>query len=514
MAETQDADGLNVQKTSKWWGCGNQPVCISKAFYVFFYTAIGALFPYLPVYFKQLRLSPHQIGILIGVRPLIQFCVTPLWGACADKYCKSKAILLMSVTGWLLSNFALSLVPQTSKTQICETGRRASSTRTQYYLKTKGQISSKSFTKNLSTRYTDLSNTIHQRMDSYFNNSINASHLSYSFNTIVTPWPLEIMKEEDMIFDDFQPYVGCDSNVFIFLLVVTVVGTIISAPTHMMADTATLNSLEGETHKYGKVRLWGSLGWGIGGFSVGVAVSTNVKTLCNGDVMIDYMPCFYVYAVSMFIALLCATQFKYNSKTSGSEICSSDFKEGLKVLKSPRYCFVMFVAFFCGSATGFIETFLFWYLHELGGGQLLFSIVNGLNCLAEVAVFFVADHLLAYFGHVNVMYMGLFLYAIRFLYFFFVSNPWAVLPAELLQGITTAAFWSACVSYVGLHPGVSHTLQGILNGLYMGLGFATGGFLGGVLVHAVALPQAFLVYAFASLLVLIVFVIINKTRNN
>lgn len=503
----------NEQQANYWTKCENRPVLICKIFYLFFYTAVGALFPYLPVYFKQLGLTPHQIGVLIGIRPLIQFCVTPFWGACADKYCKSKVILLMSVTGWLLSNFALSLVPQPYETQACETGGTAI-TSAQHHLKEEGQLENKprlseTVTNNLSG--TSLNKDMKHWKETYVNNTMKVPRPLYGFTRIAKPWQLEIMKDEEMIFDDFPPFVGSKSDIFVFLLAVTIVGTIISAPTNMMADTATLNSLEGETHKYGKVRLWGSLGWGVGGFSVGAAISSNVKTSCDGDNFIDYMPCFYVYAVSMSVAFLFATQFRYKSTTSGNELGSSHFKECLKVLANPRYCFVMFVAFFCGSATGFIETFLFWYLHELGGGQLLLSVVNGLNCLAEVAIFFVTDHLLACLGCINIMYMGLFLYAIRFLYFYFVSNPWAVLPAELFQGITTAAFWSACVSYVGLHPVVSHTLQGILNGLYMGLGFASGGFLGGVLVHAVRLPQAFLIYAFGSVFVLLGFVIVNKT---
>lgn len=505
-------EDTDKQRPYSWTACGNRPVVVCKAFYVFFYTAIGALFPYLPIYFKQLRLTAHQIGILIGVRPLIQFCVTPLWGACADKYCKSKMILLVSVAGWLLSNFSLSLVPQPDEFRLCKSGRDTIVTSSQHNLKKKGQIynisgQSKILTEEFSLKENVLNTSLRQRNEGYFNKSVKPP---CSFTTMAGPWQLEIMKDEEMIFNDILSYIESDSDVFVFLLVVTVVGTLISAPTHMMADTATLNSLEGETRKYGKIRLWGSLGWGVGGFSVGAVISSNTKPTCDGQVSIDYMPAFYVYAISMFIAFLLATQFKYESSRPKNGNCSSEFKEGLKVLRSLRYCYVMFVAFFCGSATGFIETFLFWYLHELGGSQLLLSVVNGVNCLAEVSMFFVIDQLLACLGCVKVMYMGLVLYAVRFLYFYFVSNPWVVLPAELLQGITTAAFWSACVSYVGLHPVVSHTLQGILNSLYMGLGFATGGFFGGVLVHAVGLPQAFLIYSLASIIVLLGFVIVEQ----
>ena len=88
----------------------NRGLIVYKAFYFLFFGAIGALFPYLAVFYKQLWLSPHQVGILIGLRPFIQMCASPLWGVLADTYNVSKWILLMSIGAWLASNYSISLV--------------------------------------------------------------------------------------------------------------------------------------------------------------------------------------------------------------------------------------------------------------------------------------------------------------------------------------------------------------------------------------------------------------------
>ena len=514
--------------------CTERRILLSKAFYTFFYVAVGSLFPYLPVYFKQLHLSPHQTGVLIGVRPLIQFLMTPIWGACADRLCKSKVLLLMSVLGWLVSNFSLSLVPDTSRSKFCGSAHtealgdgvalrqtlvesNTSKRNTPLQLMSVFRAENTSHPNSaLSPLYTYLSlESLTKACDKKENVS---KHWSYKGRgKHWNDWPLldtyqDLTQEEEGRGDGAVhdgAYLPCDSAVFIFLLVVTVVGTMISAPTQMLADTATLQSLNGECHLYGRVRLWGSLGWGVGGFSVGTAVSLNYRTDSCGEVFIDYQPCFYVYAAAIALAFLCATQFEFNYSFANLPTEKPGLAEGLKLFRRPQFCFVMFLAFYCGSATGFIETFLFWYLHELGGGQLLFSTINGLNCLAEVAVFFLTDRLLSTVGHIKVMYLALVCYSVRFFYFYVVVKPWFVLPAELLQGVTTAAFWAACVSYVGLHPGAAHTLQGILNGFYMGLGFATGGFAGGGLVHYVGMPNAFLLYAVSSLLLLVLFMLVN-----
>ena len=504
---------------------------LSKAFYASFYVAIGALFPYLPVYFKQLKLSSHQNGILIGIRPLIQFCVTPLWGACADRFCKSKAIFLVSVLGWLVSNFSLYFVPVNNDPRLCDV----------YHYSNKGEISFKPV-RNASRHQIIITRQqtrkyvldFYPRVSPYLD--ITVPFIPFTFQDFrdvcnITSQGNKGLEDSDhwkvKPFDQKQfqdsksgvvtsgEHVSCNSKEFLFLLLVTIIGTIVAAPAQALADTVTLQSLGSDTHKYGGVRLWGSLGWGVGGFSVGAAVSTNYRKNHCGEDVIDYGPCFYVYAAGMSMAFLFATQFQFNQARSTEDSSTDTSKtasisEGLKIFRSPQFCFVIFIAFFCGSATGFIETFLFWYLHELGGGQLLFSVINGLNCAAEVCVFFITDKLICYLGHINVIYVTLFCYSVRFIYFYFVESPWVVLPAELLQGITTAAFWSSCVSYVGLHPGASNTVQGILNGVYMGLGFAAGGFLGGSLVYLAGMKNSFLLYALASFCVLLTFLVVNK----
>lgn len=75
-----------------------------------FYGAVGSLFPYLAVFYKQLYLSAQQVGLLIGVRPFIQMATAPVWGALSDTYNVKKIILLMSLASWLGTNYSISLV--------------------------------------------------------------------------------------------------------------------------------------------------------------------------------------------------------------------------------------------------------------------------------------------------------------------------------------------------------------------------------------------------------------------
>lgn len=105
---------------SKCFPSLNRRLVIYKSFYLFFFSAVGSLFPYLAVFYKQLWLSAHETGILMGIRPLIQLFGTPMWGVIADTYKKSKVIFIMSLVAWLVSNYSLSLVSPAFHLGVCK----------------------------------------------------------------------------------------------------------------------------------------------------------------------------------------------------------------------------------------------------------------------------------------------------------------------------------------------------------------------------------------------------------
>lgn len=65
--------------------------------YFWFAGSAGALFPFLPVLFDSLGLSPGEIGVLGAVSPLVAFVAAPLWGAVADKWHAHYRVLVMSM---------------------------------------------------------------------------------------------------------------------------------------------------------------------------------------------------------------------------------------------------------------------------------------------------------------------------------------------------------------------------------------------------------------------------------
>ncbi|CAN7984094.1 unnamed protein product, partial [Ixodes hexagonus] len=115
-----------------------------------------------------------------------------------------------------------------------------------------------------------------------------------------------------------------------------------------------------------------------------------------------------------------------------------------------------------------------------------------------------------------VLCVGLIGNVCRFLYISWLKNPWWVLPFEFIQGVTHAAVWAACCSYItqATPANLRSSAQGVLQGLHHGLGRGCGAVIGGIFVNYFGTQVTFRGYGFACLLVLVAFVLINYYRKD
>lgn len=88
----------------------NQTLLIPKAFYFFFFAAFGSLFPLMAIYFKQMAMSPVQVGILFGFRPFVEFLSVPFWANVGERWKKGKIILIGSLICWIVFTLGLGFI--------------------------------------------------------------------------------------------------------------------------------------------------------------------------------------------------------------------------------------------------------------------------------------------------------------------------------------------------------------------------------------------------------------------
>ncbi|XP_077369184.1 major facilitator superfamily domain-containing protein 6-like isoform X2 [Festucalex cinctus] len=516
----------------------NTHLLISKIFYFFFYAAYGSLHPLLAVYYKQLGMTASRSGLLVGIRYFIEFCSAPFWGIVADRFKKGKAVLLFSVFCWLVFNCGIGFVkPADMKCVEAGADVTTSSTPTTTLLPgnfTQDSNSSERIRRSL----VDLRWIMKFAVPRSKRSVDDATPDINTTTTTVAPAPTTIPKEHHIIYDSSQV-----ENIFLIILLLIIVGEFFSAPAVTIVDTVTLQYLGKARDRYGLQRMWGSLGWGLAMLLVGIWIDhTHVSVAIDGLGCIlpdfrlrNYQIAFIVFGVLMGLAFVVATQFYFEKSAeyrrevpegvaeeagssrapSGSDSAAADqefhYSDLLKLLCSVRYSSVLFVAWFMGFGYGFVFSFLYWHLEDLHGTYTLFGVCSVLSHVSELAAYFTSHKFIELVGHIRVLYIGLGCNTARYLYISYLQNAWTVLPMEVLQGVTHASVWAACISFLSaaVPPDLRTSAQGILQGLHLGLGRGCGAMVGGLLVGNFGAAASFRGIGMASLIILLIFVLIQ-----
>ncbi|MBI1879401.1 MAG: MFS transporter, partial [Chloroflexi bacterium] len=111
----------------------------------------------------------------------------------------------------------------------------------------------------------------------------------------------------------------------------------------------------------------------------------------------------------------------------------------------------------------------------------------------EAMVFLFSDRLLDRWGAYPMLMLALAALAVRLLAYAVTPNPWLILPAQLLHGLTFAAMWAAAVAYAHkiAPPGLGTTAQGLMSGVTFGAAAAARGLIGGLLYESIGLALTF-----------------------
>jgi MFS family permease len=350
----------------------NNDLLISKVFYFFFYSAYGSLYPLLPVYYKQLGMSPSQSGLLVGIRYFIEFCSAPFWGVVADRFRKGKIVLLFSLMCWVLFNLGIGFVkPATLRCvpKIPPTARPTNASHLVTILPTnssavsflttspkihgKRNLPPSNWTSMLETEpkssdadifSTALTKTseppLHPQTDEVTDRVIdlilNASTATPAPTANVTRETTTVIVTTTKSFPSDQVTLVYDQQeveaIFLVILVVVIIGEFFSASSVTIVDTVTLQYLGKHRDRYGLQRMWGSLGWGLAMLSVGIGIDyTHIEVLidgkgCKPPEYRNYQIVFIVFGVLMTMALIVATQFRFryshfkNNESKGKEV--------------------------------------------------------------------------------------------------------------------------------------------------------------------------------------------------
>ena len=361
-----------------------------KMLYFFMYGGLGILAPYVPVFFERLLMSKFQIGVLLMIPSISSFIFAPLWSLLCDRLDVRSEVMFFALIMSEILTFSM-----------------------------------------------------------YF-------------------------------FDAFTS-----------MSLVVLIGSVVKAPLTSLLDSLVIDSLEDKT-LYGSMRLWGAVAFAITSFIGGTIIA-----FFESDEIRNLRPFLYVFSLHALFGLLTGViilsitlrtrRDKADSRKTDLElvtVCTEktektneifvdadahinktafntgqwvheedEVKEsvGLSVwrvlTRDPSVAMFLLIVFFSGLGSGVIDAFLFLRLKQLGGSGVVMGVSRAITCIAEVPCFQMAGMLQKRLGTWRLLAVTQLAFVIRFTYYSFLTEPWAVLPSEVLHGFTFAVMWSTACTY-------------------------------------------------------------------
>lgn len=252
------------------------------------------------------------------------------------------------------------------------------------------------------------------------------------------------------------------------LLPIVVLYAFFGSPIGSLMDNSVITQLGERKAEYGRVRLWGSVGWGFSAFIMGPILQRAGLEWA-----------FYGYLAGMAVVFV----YSFFVPIVGGERTAS-FRAGLRVLlREGRFFALMLMALVYGVSLAMLLSYLFLHMSDMGASETLMAWTLVMATASEVPFLFLSGRIITRYGINRIIAVAFLLMAVRAFIYAFMPAPWWVLPVNLLLGGPTfALFWAGGVAEANrLAPsGLGATAQGVLGSVMFGLGSAAGNFLGGV----------------------------------
>jgi PPP family 3-phenylpropionic acid transporter len=268
---------------------------------------------------------------------------------------------------------------------------------------------------------------------------------------------------------------------FAVIFVLIALFNIFMSPIGSLSDSATISMLGEHRAMYGRIRLGGTLGWGLFAPIAGVLVLKYGLNIA-----------FWVFAWIMFLNLLVSRKFSFGKP----EEHASDHGGIRALTTNRRWVFFLLFAFLGGVGAFSVASYLYPYMSELGADSRQMGVALTIATLTEIPVFFFGDRLVKRFGSYGLFMIALVFIGIRSLLFAVASTTFMVWIVQIFGGMIFPAMWVAGVAYADENApaGLKSTAQGLFGAVMFGFGSAISGFVGGVLLESIGGRAMFLVF--------------------
>lgn len=270
-------------------------------------------------------------------------------------------------------------------------------------------------------------------------------------------------------------------SAFVIIFIAIIMLNFFFSPVASLADSATIAMLGEDRALYGRIRMGGTLGWGLLAPIAGALVENYGLKMA-----------FWGFSAFMLLNLFVSQKVVHGTIEHGE----SNHGGIRYFLMSRRWLLFLCSAFLGGVGAFSVAAYLFPYMAEMGASESTMGIGLLIATVTEVPIFFFGNYLVKRFTSQGLFIMALVLMGVRSIFYSLVSTPFAVLIVQAFGGMMFPAMWLSGVSYADEHApaGLKSTAQGLFGAVSFGFGSAVGGFIGGLLLESIGGRGMFLVF--------------------
>lgn len=224
-------------------------------------------------------------------------------------------------------------------------------------------------------------------------------------------------------------------------VILTFIGTIFFNVGNSISDAICFDVLgEERQSKYGKQRVYGSIGFGLASLLAGYAVDLHTN---------DFTPAILILLAFASIDLVVLSRLRLPKPTPSESI----FKDVGKLLRNRKIAIFLVFATIVGMFDSFIFYYMFWHLEEVAERTNMrdhIKLIEGMTVAAEcvfgeVLFFMISGKIIKKLGYIHCMSFCLFCYAMRLYMISLIPNPWYLIGIEILMQGCTYALCYTCI---------------------------------------------------------------------
>ena len=432
-----------------------------KLFYFFFVASYYCKCVFVALFYKQLGLPPHFVGLLTGVAPFSAGTGAPILGYIADRTNSRKAILLVGLAVQTVTPLICLIPHPTRYSCVSDHVNHTGLLGVQAKYDIGPGVDNSTVRQFVPFPNAGNNNAVGSILDSQNNNSLGSifekqnntlqEHHTNTSNVTksVSPsrHPLHVSENPDYLRQEVEESEA--RYIFIFLFVTLAIGEFFGGVVHNIADSATVHALGESRSEYGRIFMFGNIGTVMAALLVTAMAHFRAFEICE-QLQEDYKYSMYVISIFAGLALLVGFKLPIPKWDDQDQMKRPDSKGSLfAFVFTFRNSSFLIVVLYLGICIGTFYAFMFWYLTDINHDPVasVIAIIMVLRNFALGGAFALSGYVIRKLGAENIINCSLLLMIAVFTSYAFLEDAWWAIIPDVLHSLSFGLGWAASVTF-------------------------------------------------------------------